>query len=388
VRIAFYAPMKAPTHPTPSGDRRMAQLIMAALEVAGHDVQLASTFRSYDGKGVAARQAELETAGHAETEQLIEAWQNLPADKRPDLWVTYHLYHKAPDWLGPAVSAALNIPYVVAEASYARKQARGPYARNLAVTAQAIARAQVVLSITPEDEDALRPLVAGPDSLMRLPPFVDTAPYDAAHGARTEHRSELAAQYGLDPDKTWLITVGMMRPGDKLASYRLLGRALWLIADPEFHLLVIGDGDARSLVHDALDPLGENVAVFLGAQDAADLPGLYAAADLFVWPAYNEAYGMALLEAQATGLPVVAGGFRGVPEVVADSETGTLIAPWSDIAFAEAVVQLTRDSELRDTFSQNARTKVANQHSLTAASSALEAALERAVMLHQRQHNK
>ena len=74
--------------------------------------------------------------------------------------------------------------------------------------------------------------------------------------------------------------------------------------------------------------------------------------------------------------------------MVADSETGTLIAPWSDIAFAEAVVKLTRDGQLRDTFSQNARTKVASQHNLAAAASALEAALERAVMLHQRQHNK
>ena len=38
MRVAFYAPMKAPTHPAPSGDRRMARLLMAALTVAGHEI--------------------------------------------------------------------------------------------------------------------------------------------------------------------------------------------------------------------------------------------------------------------------------------------------------------------------------------------------------------
>ena len=46
MRIAFYAPLKAPTHPVPSGDRRMARLLMAALEAGGHHVTLASTLRS------------------------------------------------------------------------------------------------------------------------------------------------------------------------------------------------------------------------------------------------------------------------------------------------------------------------------------------------------
>src|SRR3954467_10004329 len=51
MRIAFYAPLKSPTHGTPSGDRRVAGLYMDALAHAGHRVQVASTFRSYDGDG-------------------------------------------------------------------------------------------------------------------------------------------------------------------------------------------------------------------------------------------------------------------------------------------------------------------------------------------------
>ena len=56
---------------------------------------------------------------------------------------------------------------------------------------------------------------------------------------------------------------------------------------------------------------------------AGALPGIYAAADLYVWPACNEAYGMALLEAQAAGLPVVAGREGGVPDIVAHGPPGS-----------------------------------------------------------------
>jgi hypothetical protein len=55
VRIAFYAPLKPPTHGTPSGDRRVAGLLMDALERVADHIELVSTFRSFDGDGDAAR---------------------------------------------------------------------------------------------------------------------------------------------------------------------------------------------------------------------------------------------------------------------------------------------------------------------------------------------
>jgi len=59
MRVAFYAPMKPPGHPAPSGDRRTARLLIAALEREGHRVEVASTFRSYDRTGDASRQQRL-----------------------------------------------------------------------------------------------------------------------------------------------------------------------------------------------------------------------------------------------------------------------------------------------------------------------------------------
>ena len=63
MHIAFYAPLKAPSHGTPSGDRRVASLFLEALQRAGHHVELVSTFRSYDGTGDTARQAALRAQG-------------------------------------------------------------------------------------------------------------------------------------------------------------------------------------------------------------------------------------------------------------------------------------------------------------------------------------
>ena len=77
------------------------------------------------------------------------------------------------------------------------------------------------------------------------------------------------------------------------------------------------------------------------------MPALYAAADLLVWPAINEAYGMALLEAQAAGLPVVAGNSGGVGEVVCDGRTGLVVPQGDGAAFAAAVAGLLDRPEAR-----------------------------------------
>ncbi len=375
MRIAFYAPMKAPTHPAPSGDRRVAQLLWRALEEGGHDVSLASHFRAYDRAGNSRTQQALAREGGDIAAKLIAGWQADNAALRPDLWFSYHLYHKAPDWLGPAVCAALDIPYVIAEASYAHKQTSGPYGAGLEASLHAIARADAILSFTPEDEEALRPVVKYQACLHRLAPFLNAAPYRAARDARPRHRDAIAQRHGLDPSRPWLLAVAMMRPGDKLASYRLLGRALDLIAEPPWQLLVAGDGPVRDNVEEALRPIGSDIVFFAGEQNSEDLIAYYAAADLFVWPAVNEAFGMVLLEAAAAGLPVVAGNWRGVSEIVATSETGILIDPWDDVEFAEAVVDLTRNSPRRIAMAEAAAARAESKHGMMAAVTVLNQAL-------------
>ena len=88
MRIAFYAPLKPPTHPVPSGDRRMARLLMAALSRANHRVDVASRFRSRDGAGDPARQQALADLGRHMASRLVRHYQARADDELPDLWFT------------------------------------------------------------------------------------------------------------------------------------------------------------------------------------------------------------------------------------------------------------------------------------------------------------
>jgi glycosyltransferase involved in cell wall biosynthesis len=114
---------------------------------------------------------------------------------------------------------------------------------------------------------------------------------------------------------------------------------------------------------------------FAGAVPHADLPALYATADLYLWPAINEAYGMAFLEAQAAGLPVVAGRTGGVPAIVADGATGLLTPVGDAAAFAAAVARLLDSPTERARLGVAAAARVAAHHDERAAAHALAAAL-------------
>jgi glycosyltransferase involved in cell wall biosynthesis len=365
MRIAFYAPLKSPTHGTPSGDRRVAGLFMDALAHAGHQVELVSTFRSYDAGADPARQADLQAQGAALGRALAGQWLGAAA-ARPDLWFTYHSYYKAPDWLGPEACAMLDIPYVIAEASHAAKRAGGPWDIGHRGALAAIRRADLLLCPTRDDMQALREVAAAPERVAWLPPFLDPAPFRAGTMARAAQRAQIARTHGFDPGVTWIAVVAMMREGDKLASYRMLAGALGRLRDLPWRLLAAGDGSARAAVHDALEASVPGRTAYLGALDLAGVAGLHGAADLCAWPAVNEAYGMAMLEAQAAGLPVVSCATRGVPDVVAHGRTGLLAAGADEAAFAGLLRELILDPDKRAQLGAAAAAFVAAERSLPA----------------------
>ena len=362
MRIAFYAPLKPPDAPTPSGDRRMARLLIRALRRAGHTVEIASRLRTRDGAGDVTRQVRLAALGERLALRYLQAVRN-GRRARPDLWFTYHLYYKAPDPVGPIVARALSIPYVVAEASVAHKRAGGPWDVGHRATLAALAEADLVVGFNRRDGDLVRPALSAGARYLDLPPFLDLSEA-AAHEERPDARS------GRIPE---LLAVGMMRPGDKAASYRVLADAMARVPG-DWRLTLAGDGPERGAIEAWFAGFGDRVR-FTGVLEPDALRRRYAASDLLVWPAINEAYGMALLEAQAAGLPVIAGDAGDVAAVVQDGETGLLCPAGNAEAFAAAVSGLLADPARCRRMGDRAAAAVRDHHGLDAVAARLEPAL-------------
>lgn len=375
MRIAFYAPLKSPTHAVPSGDRRVGRLLIDALERAGHAVQLVSALRTYEPAGDPVRQASLRAQSAAVASELIARWRGAGRDERPDIWFTYHVYYKAPDWLGPAITAELGIPYVIAEASFAPKRAAGPWSLGHAAAAEAIRAASLVVCPIQDDVACLESLVSSRGKVMLLPPFLDSAPYRAAASGRAARRKRLAAELQLDPLVPWIVVAAMMRAGDKASSYHMLASALRDLADIPWQILVAGDGAARNEIEAAFENAAPGRARFLGEYQPDDLAALYGACDLTIWPAVNEAYGMAMLEAQAAGIPVVSRAVRGVPNVVCDGRTGLLAPPADKDALAKLSRELLLDSDRRRKMGRAAARFARVERSVEAAATILDQAL-------------
>jgi glycosyltransferase involved in cell wall biosynthesis len=372
--------MKSPHHAVPSGDRRIARLFLRSLTDAGHAVDLASEFRAHSSGPET--QNEHRHGATLEAERLIAAYRSGAAPS-PELWFSYHVYYKAPDWIGPAVSDALNIPYVIAEASFAPKRAGGPWQLGHGATERAIRRADGVISPTRLDMACVAPLVDSGTVHEFLPPFLDHAPFAAAAAARSMHRAGLAHQLALPDPEPWLLVVAMMRPGAKLESYRVLARALRRLTDQAWRLVVVGDGPAAAAVRADFAAFGNRVR-WAGERAPEDLAGTYAACDVYVWPAIHEAYGMAILEAQAAGLAAVLGDVRGVPDVVERDRTALLVPEGDDAAFAAALRGLLMAPDHRQVMASAARDLVARERTLARATRALARILDGATLAHRR----
>ena len=119
--------------------------------------------------------------------------------------------------------------------------------------------------------------------------------------------------------------------------------------------VIVGDGPLKSQIVSkvAQGGLASNFA-FLGDVEETELTMLYGCSDIFAFPSIQEGQGIALLEAQAAALPVVAFNVSGVTEAVLDKQTGLLVEPDSS-NLAEGILKLLSDAALRQTLGAKGR---------------------------------
>lgn len=114
---------------------------------------------------------------------------------------------------------------------------------------------------------------------------------------------------------------------------------------PGIKVVISGEGPDRQAIEQMIERDGLRNSVVLAGQQS-DMPGVYAAMDVFVLPSLNEGLPMTVLEAMAASRPVIATRVGAVPRVVRDGETGLLVNPGDAAALRDAIARLLTDPDL------------------------------------------
>lgn len=209
-------------------------------------------------------------------------------------------------------------------------------------------RAERVIALTPREAEYLSGLGVPRERIAVIPNGVDASEFSTPRSGRTA------------TDEVTALFAGRCYPRQK--GLEVLLKAMSLIArDARLRLRIVGEdwggyGVIQSLAREL--HLGDRVTL-VGRLARPELLREFADADLFVLPSLFDSFPITLLEAMASGLPVVATRVGGVPDVVAHGKTGILVDPGDAPALARAMESLATDESLRTTLGRNGRERSA-----------------------------
>lgn len=225
---------------------------------------------------------------------------------------------------------------------------------------RALARTDVVVTVCEAArQDAVRRGILPLSKVRVIPNGIPVAAFQTASRDRHER---LRHMLGLSAETRLIGTVGRLNWAKDQAG---LIRAFGMVCNqlPNSVLVLIGDGELRAeLEQRAIEQGLVGQIRFLG--DRSDVHELLSGLDLFALSSLSEGYSMALLEACATALPIVATAVGGNGEIVRDGITGCLVPPSEPRALADAMVALLGDPPHAEALGAAARDWVATEGSL------------------------
>jgi teichuronic acid biosynthesis glycosyltransferase TuaC len=171
----------------------------------------------------------------------------------------------------------------------------------------------------------------------RLHPVYNGVDVDLFHPVTAMERAETRAAYGVDSDSPIVLFVGNFLPiKNPLLLLDAFARLRQIPETQQARLILAGGGPLETELRRRAAPLGDAV-IFAGRQEPAGVARLMRAADTLALTSDNEGVPNVILEAFATGLPVVSTRVGGIAEVHAGAEHGALAPPRDPAAFAEAL---------------------------------------------------
>jgi glycosyltransferase involved in cell wall biosynthesis len=219
-------------------------------------------------------------------------------------------------------------------------------------------RADQILSVSEVLRDNLHQTFAFPKERIRVVANgVDLSRFDLSRNG-----VDYKARLGLPPEALVFGAVGRLVP---VKAYPILLKAAKLVFReiPPAHLVIAGDGPLRNeLVQMARDYNMMDRVHFLGARK--DVQEILRALDVYVLCSESEGMSNTILEAMASGRPVVATAVGGNPELVVDGETGLLVSPNHPHRLATAIMKLLREPACRRRLGQGSRRRVEEKFNL------------------------
>lgn len=168
---------------------------------------------------------------------------------------------------------------------------------------------------------------------------IDTDKFKNIEVNRTEKRESL----GVSEDDFMIISVGEL---NKNKNHQVIIRAIAKLRNEKIKYVLCGQGPLETELRELAKELDvENQVKFLGFRK--DVPDLMKVADLFAFPSYREGLSLSLMEAMASGLPVVCSEIRGNTDLIEDGKVGYLVEPSDVEGFAKYIKELIEDSKLK-----------------------------------------
>lgn len=353
MKIAYYMPFKPMGHPNPSGDLVIGTELYEHLQGKEHAIELVSRLRC---RWIYYRPFELLRLIREKSRVLSHCQTS-----RPDLWLSYHSYYKAPDLLGSSCSRKLDIPYAIFQGIYSTKRRRRlTTLPGFLLNRRVLLSADHVFANKKGDYANLRRLVPEP-RLSYIAPGIHPQFFVFAE----DWRKNLRQRWRVGGE-TVIMTAAMMRPGVKTAG---LTQVIESCAELRrsglpLRLIIAGDGSCRRQLEEKAAELLAGKTLFLGKIPRREMFRYYSAADFFAFPGIEESLGMVYLEAQSCNLPVVACRDWGAAEAVVHGQTGLLSPAVHRESFTADMRNLIEHPELRRTLAGAAGSHVRLCHDL------------------------
>lgn len=266
-----------------------------------------------------------------------------------------HAHGSKAGFIARVAAMGTGVPVAYSPHSFAFHAGAARWKANLYAFVERLAAryltAKIITVSDGEQAEARRFGVGTPDLFVTVHSGVDLTKFEGAVNKR-EQKTAL----GVPPEAPLVSTVGRMSEQKGPLDFVRVAARLHQV-NPEAHLVWVGDGPLEESARKLSAELGVQDALhFVGQRN--DVPAILAASNLYLMTSHWEAFALALLEAMAAGLPVVAPCLDGIAEAVEDGVSGMLIPPGDLNGMAEAVQSILRDPALSSRMGANARRRI------------------------------